>query len=141
MEIKLEKVYWSTICLCSTRMFKRLTISFDSAVSFLGIYLKNCRLKYMHICCRCLVAKLCLTLLQPHGLQLARLLCPRDFPGKNTGVDCHFLLQGNFPTPGVNPCLLLGRQIITEPPGKLLYGNYLGYSTNYKYIFSKWLPQ
>ena len=28
----------------------------------------------------------------------ARLLCPWDFPGKNTGEDCHFLLQGNLPT-------------------------------------------
>ena len=31
--------------------------------------------------------------LQPHGLQPVRLLCPWDFPGKNTGVGCHFLLQ------------------------------------------------
>ena len=31
--------------------------------------------------------------LWPHGLQPARLLCPWDFPGKNTGVGCHFLLQ------------------------------------------------
>ena len=29
-----------------------------------------------------------------HGLQPARLLCPRDFPGKNTGVGCYLLLQG-----------------------------------------------
>ena len=29
----------------------------------------------------------------PHGLQPTRLLCPRDSPGKNTGVGCHFLLQ------------------------------------------------
>ena len=29
---------------------------------------------------------------QPHGLQPARLLCPWDFPGKNTGVGCHALL-------------------------------------------------
>ena len=27
-------------------------------------------------------------------------LCPWDFPGKNTGVGCHFLLQGFFPTQG-----------------------------------------
>ena len=53
----------------------------------------------------CLVAQLCLTL-QPHGLQPARLLCPWDFPGKNTGVGCHFLLQGIFPTQGLNLCLL-----------------------------------
>ena len=31
--------------------------------------------------------------LRPRELQLTRLLCPQDFPGKNTGVDCHFLLQ------------------------------------------------
>ena len=37
-----------------------------------------------------LVAKLCLTL-ATHGLSPARLLCPWDSPGKNTGVGCHFL--------------------------------------------------
>ena len=31
-------------------------------------------------------------------LQPTRLLCPWDFPGKNTGVDCHFLLHRIFPT-------------------------------------------
>ena len=36
----------------------------------------------------------------------ARRLCPWDSPGKNTGVDCHFLLQGIFPTQGLNPHLL-----------------------------------
>ena len=29
-------------------------------------------------------------------------LCPWDFPGKNTGMSCHFLLQGIFPTQGSN---------------------------------------
>ena len=28
---------------------------------------------------------------------------PWDFPGKNTGVGCHFLLQGNLPNPGIKP--------------------------------------
>ena len=32
-----------------------------------------------------------------------RLLYPWDFPGKNTGVGCHFLLQGNLPNPGTEP--------------------------------------
>ena len=36
--------------------------------------------------------------LLPHGQKPTRLLCPWDFPGKNTGVGCHFLLQGIFPT-------------------------------------------
>ena len=44
--------------------------------------------------------------LWPHGLQHTRLLCPWDFPGKNTGVGCHFLLQGFFPTWRLNPHLL-----------------------------------
>ena len=32
----------------------------------------------------------------PHGLWPTRLFCPWDFPGKNIGVDCHFLLQEIF---------------------------------------------
>ena len=32
--------------------------------------------------------------LRPHGLYPTRLLRPWDSPGKNTGVGCHFLLQG-----------------------------------------------
>ena len=35
-----------------------------------------------------------------------RILCPWDSLGKNTGVGCHFLLQGIFPTQGSNLCLL-----------------------------------
>ena len=56
-------------------------------------------------------SKSCLTLKQ-HGLQPARLLCPWDFSGKNTGVGCHFLLQGIFPTQGSNLDLLHCRQIL-----------------------------
>ena len=40
--------------------------------------------------------------MRPHGLQPTRLLCPWDFPGKNAGAGCHFLLQGIFPTQGLN---------------------------------------
>ena len=36
----------------------------------------------------------------------ARLLYPWNFPGKNTEVGYHFLLQGIFPTQGLNPRLL-----------------------------------
>ena len=32
--------------------------------------------------------------LQPYRLEPARLLCPWDFPGKNTGVGCHSLIEG-----------------------------------------------
>ena len=38
----------------------------------------------------------------PQGLKLARLLCPWNFPGKNTGLGCHFLCQGIIPTQELN---------------------------------------
>ena len=56
----------------------------------------------------------------PHGLQPARLLCSWDFPGKNTGVGCHFLHPGDLPDPGVEPAspVLAGGFFTAEPPGK-----------------------
>ena len=62
--------------------------------------------------------------LQPHGLSFARLLCPRNFPGKNIEVSCHFLLQAIFPTQGSNLRLLcilrwqVGSLPSLAPPGK-----------------------
>ena len=35
---------------------------------------------------------------------MARLLCPCNFPTKNTGMGCHFLHQGIFPIQGSNSC-------------------------------------
>ena len=52
--------------------------------------------------------------LQPHGLWQARLPCPWNSPGKNTGVSSHFLLQGIFPTQGSNLGLLHYRQILNH---------------------------
>ena len=45
--------------------------------------------------------------LLPFRLFPARFLHPWDFPGKNTGVGCHFLLQEIFPTQESNPGLCL----------------------------------
>ena len=39
-------------------------------------------------------------------LQPSRLLCPWSLPGKDTGVGCHFLLQGIFLTQRLNLCPL-----------------------------------
>ena len=55
------------------------------------------------------------TLLRHYGLYPTRLLCPWDSPGNNTGVGCHVLLQGVFPTQGMNLSflwLLYCRQIL-----------------------------
>ena len=41
-----------------------------------------------------------------------RLLSPWNFSGKSTGVGCHFLLQGIFPTQGSNPGLPQYRQTL-----------------------------
>ena len=65
---------------------------------------------------------------RPYGQQPTRLLCPGDSldknrdiqrclcpwnsPDRNTGVDCQFLLQGIFPTEGLNTDLLHCRQIL-----------------------------
>ena len=66
-----------------------------------------------------LVTQSCLTL-QPHEWQPVRLLCPWGYPSKNTGVGCHFLLQGNLPDPGIEPAspALAGGFFPTESPGK-----------------------
>ena len=61
----------------------------------------------------CLVAKLCLTLCNSMNCNLAWLLCPWDFPGKSTGVDCHFLFRWIL-TQGLNP-RLLHRQADSSP--------------------------
>ena len=52
--------------------------------------------------------------LWPHGLQPTRLFCPWDFPGKNIGVGCHFLLQGIFQTQGSNRDLLTAGRFFTD---------------------------
>ena len=61
--------------------------------------------------------------LQPYGLLPARLLCPWDSTGKNTGVDCHALLQGIFPIQGLKLhlwCLLHWQagSLLLVPSGK-----------------------
>ena len=59
----------------------------------------------------------------PYGLS-APGFCPSDSPGKKTGVHCHFLLQGIFPTQGSERCLLCllywqADSLPLAPPGKL----------------------
>ena len=52
-----------------------------------------------------LVAKSCSTIVTPwtgaHQYPLTM-----DSPGKNAGGGCHALLQGIFPTQGLDPCIL-----------------------------------
>ena len=83
--------------------------------------------------------------LWPHGLQPARLLCTQNSPGKNSGMGGHFLLQGIFPTQGLNLGLPHCRQTLpTKPSGKLLLrlstcSASQGSIRNSLFLFSLWL--
>ena len=82
-----------------------------------GVQLIRCSLRV------CRVASVVSDSLWPCGLQPSRLLCPWDSLGKNTGVSCHTLFQGLFPTQGLNPRLLhllhlQAGSLPLVPPGK-----------------------
>jgi len=71
--------------------------------------------------------------LQPYGLKPARLLCPWDFPGKNTGVGRHFLLfvvvgviifSNLLSTSSKSPCL----QAVRLGLGDIVYKKLSGWS-------------
>ena len=73
--------------------------------------------------CVCLVAQSCPTLCDPMDCSLPGSSVHGDSSGKNTGVSCHALLQGIFPTQGLNPGLPHCKEIIYpsvhgESPGK-----------------------
>ena len=81
--------------------------------SYLTFFLSNLNhlkwralLRLFCVCAKLLHASCMSDSLQPYGLWLARLICSRYPPGKNTGVGCHALLQGIFPTLGSNLSLL-----------------------------------
>ena len=67
-----------------------------------------------------------------HALQPARLLCPWNSPGKNTGVGCHSFLQRVFPTQGLKSVLLHCRQWQNH-----VYRIMLLLSNDSKYLFFK----
>ena len=76
---------------------------------------------YLQCCCCSKVISVVSDSVLPHGPWPARLLCPWDSPGKNTGVGCHALLQGIFLTQGLNLCLLRllhWHSLPLVPPGK-----------------------
>jgi len=66
---------------------------------------RNClsRSVVIHACVHAKLLQSCPTLWP----QPARLLCLWDYPGKNTGVGCHALLQGIFLNPGIKPKSLM----------------------------------
>ena len=61
-----------------------------------------------------LIAQSCLTLCDPMDCSLPGSSVYGDSPGKNTGVGCHALLQGIFPTQESNQGVLHCRQILYQ---------------------------
>ena len=85
--------------------------------------LKQRFLRYRFVCmCVCV----CETLCDPMDCSLSRLLCLWDFPGKKTGVGCHFLFQRILPTQGLNWHLLhrqmdsLSLSHLVSPPWSII---------------------
>ena len=56
------------------------------------------------------VAQSCPTLWDPRDCVTHQASTSMEFPGLSTGVGCHVLLQGMFPTHGLNPGLPHCRQ-------------------------------
>ena len=67
----------------------------------------------MFSCCvLCLIAQSCPTLCNPMNCSLPGSSVPGNFPGKNTRLGCHALLQGIFQNHESNPGLLHSRRIL-----------------------------
>ena len=64
------------------------------------------------------------------GLKPARLLCPWNSPGKNSGVGCHSLLQGTFPTQGSNLVSYIAGRFFTVWATRDGFLNIVGFSKN-----------
>ena len=88
------------------------------------IFKKYLNLKNTSLEVKALVAQLCPTLRHPMDCSPPGFSVRGNLQAKNTGVDCRSLLQGIFPTQGLNPSLLHCRQILyhLSHGGKLLFG-------------------
>ena len=84
-----------------------------SLSDFVALTFSNFKIlsEYFTNCYYCLVTKSCLTFATPWTVP-TRFLRPWDFPDKNTGVGCHFLLQAIFLTQGLNLSLLLAGRFL-----------------------------
>ena len=79
--------------------------------SIFAINISTMHLFYKRLCVCAKSLQSCLTLCDPMDYSPPGSSVHEDSPGKNTGVGCHALLQGIFPTQGWKPhtlCLLAG---------------------------------
>ena len=108
-------------CFCLKKVEELLM---GNTYTFCFILFHSCNMsQYSGTCVHAKLLQLCLTLCDPHGLWPARLLCPWDSPGKDTGVGFYALLQGIFLIQRSNLpllCLLHWQvgSLPLAPPGK-----------------------
>ena len=120
-ELGFKSVYLIPICCISC--IKQIPLCVSTRIREIIFQVSLC------MCAKALQQCLILTVLQPYGLQPARLLCPWDSPSRNTGVGCHALHRGSS-----RDCTIVFyisftiRQIDSlslEPPGKPQVSSYL----------------
>ena len=102
---KFSKPGFSTTWTANFQMFKLVLEVLEAE----GPEIKNTKMKWSEVKSHHSVVS---DSLWPHGRYPTRFLRPWDSLGKNTGVDCHFLLQGIFPNQGSNPGLPHWRQTL-----------------------------
>ena len=68
----------------------------------------------MFMCVHARLCQSCLTLCNPMDCSPLGSSVYEDSPGKNTGMGCHALLQGIFPTQGPNSGLPTAGRLFTE---------------------------
>ena len=139
---QIRALLYHRLCEFLMKSFRRFITTWAGHLE-LGLHSSPVPTAFPHLLVHC-VSQICILLLWPTcavlshsvvsdslrtpGLYPARLLCPWDSPGKNTGVGCHALLQGIFPTPGLNPCFLY---LLLWPNGTVIFPqrpNFLDYT-------------
>ena len=76
-----QNLFADLLCLCFGPVFHENLLVFEHTAP------------HFQVCCCCWVASVVSDSVRPHRRQPTRLPHPWDFPGQNTGVGCHFLLQ------------------------------------------------
>ena len=79
-----------------------------------SLFPSQCMALFLEYAVLCLVTQSCPTLCHPIDCSPPDSSVYGDSPHKNTGVDCHPLLQGIFPTQELNPGLLNYRRILYQ---------------------------
>ena len=117
----LMKNQWNNFRKFSSMYLLKCFWFFDPLIWLLRSWTNNLEYIYVHVCVCVCVCMLCCAMLScsvmsnslwPHGCSPPGSSVHGNSPGKNTGVSCHALLWGIFPTQRLNPGLPHCKQIL-----------------------------